>query len=61
LTDCGFCRSFAVGFRACGASAKTGKGRSPSADGLRSQTHHKPTASRRAGPWLPSGRKALKQ
>jgi len=27
LTDCGFFRSFAAGFRACGASAKTWKGR----------------------------------
>jgi len=27
LTHCGFSRSFAVGFRACGASAKTWKGR----------------------------------
>jgi len=25
--DCGFCRSFAAGFRACGAWAKTWKGR----------------------------------
>jgi len=27
LTDCGFCGPFAVGFRACGAWAKTQKGR----------------------------------
>ena len=38
-----------MGFRACGASAKTGKGRRSGERDLRDQTHHKATVNPKDG------------